>query len=156
MAGSGPMAGVMATGSGWAWGGSAGGALLLPLAGAGGRAGFGMALLALHVQDDVGGGLGAADEYLPVSWEFQRVGGVGDVAGEQGRHAGVADAGAAAPAGVDVAGVGEFEHAACAGAKWCGDAAAGEGDLGPGSWRPGRLVGWPAGLPDQAGGSGWR
>ena len=61
---------------------------------------------ALHVQDEVGAGPGAADEHLAVGRRFQRVRGVGDAAGEQGRGAGVADTGPAAPAGRDVAGVG--------------------------------------------------
>jgi hypothetical protein len=29
-----------------------------------------------HVQDDVGAGLGAADEHLAVGWGFQRVRGI--------------------------------------------------------------------------------
>ena len=68
----------------------------------------------------------------------------------------MADAGAAAPAGRNVTGVGEFEHAARAGGKGRGEAAAGKRDLGPGSGRPGWLVGRSAGLPDQAGVGGWQ
>src|SRR6266536_3593097 len=65
-----------------------------------------------HVQHDVRAGLGAADEHLSVGRRFQRVRGVADGAGQQGRGAGVADAGPAAPPGGDVAGVGELEPAA--------------------------------------------
>src|ERR1700683_364612 len=90
---------------------------------------------------------GAADEYLTAGRRFQRVRSVGDVPGQQRRDAGVADARPAAPAAGDVAGVGEGEHAAPAGAEGRGDAAAGEGDERPGSWRAWRLVRRPAYLP---------
>src|SRR5262245_28276844 len=98
----------------------------------------------LHVQDDVGAGQGATDENLPVGWRFQGRGGVGDVAGQQGRDAGMADPGPAAPPGRDIAGVGELEHTALVGAEGRGDAAASEADQWPGSAWIWWLVGWPA------------
>jgi DNA-binding CsgD family transcriptional regulator len=85
----------------------------------------------LQVQHDVAGGLGAADEDLAVGGELERIRGVGDVPGQQRSDAGVADAGAAAPAGGDVAGVGQVEHAAPVVAELRGDAAAGEGNERP-------------------------
>jgi DNA-binding CsgD family transcriptional regulator len=101
----------------------------------------------LHIQHGVAGWTGAADEYLAVGGELKRIRGVGDVPGQQRGHAGVADAGAAAPAGGDVAGVGEVEHAAPVIAEGRGDAAAGEGNERPAAGRARRLVRRPAGLP---------
>jgi len=46
----------------------------------------------LHVQHDVGGGPGAADEDLAVCGELERVRGIGDAPGQQRSDAGVADA----------------------------------------------------------------
>src|SRR6202050_4204842 len=87
---------------------------------------------------------GAADEYLTAGRRFQRVRSVGDVPGQQRGDAGWADARPAAPAAGDVAGVGEVEHAAPVNAERRGDAAAGEDDQRPGSWRARRLVRRPA------------
>jgi hypothetical protein len=108
--------------------------------------------MVLHIEDDVGAGLGAADEHLPIGRGFQRGGGVGDAAGQQRRDAGVADAGPAAPPGGDVAGIGEVEHAT-PDAERRGDAAAGEGDLGPLSLF---LSGEPVRCPPRRGLSGQR
>src|SRR5215469_9157645 len=66
----------------------------------------------LHVEHDGGSRAGAADEHFPVGGRFERIRGVADVAGQQRCDAGVADPGATAPAGGDVAGLGEFEDAA--------------------------------------------
>ena len=82
----------------------------------------------LHVEDEIGSRLGAAREDLPAGRRLERLGGVTDVAGQQWRCAGVADAGAARPAGGNVAGVGQVQHAA----------------VGP--HRPGRLGGTAGGV----------
>src|SRR5215475_4075852 len=102
MAGSGPRAGLMAIGSGWDCAASADPASLSWLSAAGGGVRTVMALLALHVQDDVGGGLGAADKHLARGGRLEWGRAVAHIAGEQRRHAGVADTGPAAPAGGDV------------------------------------------------------
>ncbi len=104
-------------------------------------------IVRLHVQHDVGGGPGAADEYLAVCGELKRVRGVSDVTGQQRSDAGVADAGPAAPASGDVAGVGEVEHAVPVIPEGRGDAAAGEGNERPAAWRARWLVRRAAGLP---------
>src|SRR6266508_5613021 len=106
MAGSGPMAGLMAIGSGWEGAASAEAACLSWLS-ATGRGVCVVMALALHVEDDGGGGLGAADQHLALGGRLERGRAVAHLAGEQRRHAGVADTGPAAPAGGDVAGVGE-------------------------------------------------
>src|SRR6516162_4987142 len=129
MDGSGPTAGLMANASRLCSPLSADAVASSSLVVAGDLSSSGIALpLVSHVEDDVGAGLGAADEHLSVGGGFQRGGGVGDLAGQQGGDAGVADPGPAAPAGGDVAGVGEVEHAVPVAAEGCGDAAAGEGD----------------------------
>jgi CGNR zinc finger protein len=48
----------------------------------------------------------------PSGRRFQRIWGVGDLPGEQGRGAGVTDPGPAGPPGGNVAGLGEFEDGA--------------------------------------------
>lgn len=60
----------------------------------------------LHVQDDFGARPGAANEHLPVGGGIERVRRVGDVTGQERRHARVADSGPAGPAGGDIAGLG--------------------------------------------------
>jgi len=80
MAGSGPMAGLTAMGPG-----RAGGASAPPgwpsLATAPGGVGLVMARPALHVQDDVGGGLRAADEHLALGGGLERVRAVAHLTG---------------------------------------------------------------------------
>src|SRR5215467_7567029 len=138
MAGTGPMAGLTANTSGLCSPPSADAVASSSLVVAAGMSGSGIAFpLVSHVEDDVGAGLGAADEHLAVGRGFQRVGDVGDVARQQRGDAGVADAGPATPPGGYVAGVGEVEHAAPVVAEGRGDAAAGEGDQRPGSGRAG-------------------
>src|SRR6516162_10071547 len=108
MDGSGPTAGLMANASRLCSPLSADAAASSSLVVAGDLSGSGIAFpLVSHVEDDVGAGLGAADEHLSVAGGFQRGGGIGDVAGQQRRDAGVAHPGPAAPPGGDVAGVGE-------------------------------------------------
>src|SRR5882757_8100777 len=94
----------------------------------------------LEVEDDVGAGAGAAEERLPGAGQLQRGRGVADVAGEDRRDAGVADAGAARPSGGDVAGVGELEQRAVLAGPPGREAAAGEGDLRSDAGRSGWLV----------------
>src|SRR6516164_709993 len=133
MDGSGPTAGLMANASRLCSPLSADAVASSSLVVAGDLSGSGIALpLVSHVEDDVGAGLGAADEHLSVGGGFQRGRSVGDVAGQQGSDAGVADPGPAAPPSGNVAGVGEVEHAAPFVAEGRGDATAGEGDQRPG------------------------
>ena len=77
----------------------------------------------LHVGDEIGSRLGAAREDLPAGRRLERLGGA-DVAGQQWRCAGVADTGAAGPAGGNVAGAGQVQHAAVGGAEGHGQTAA--------------------------------
>src|SRR5262249_32211209 len=139
MAGTGPTAGLMANASGLSSPLSADAIASSSLVVAAGLSGSGIALpLVSHVEDNVGAGPGAADAHFTVGGGLQRGGGVGDVAGQQGCDAGVANPGPAAPPGGDLAGVGEIEHAAPFVAKGRGDAAAGEGNQGPRTQRPWR------------------
>jgi hypothetical protein len=69
------MAGLMAIGSGWEGAASAEAACLSWLSATGRGVCVVMALaLALHVQDDVGGGLGAADQHLALGGRLERAG----------------------------------------------------------------------------------
>src|SRR5215469_924285 len=142
MAGTGPTAGLMPNTSGLCSPLAADAVASSPLVVAAGMSGSGIAFpLVSHIEDDVGAGVGAADQHLSAAGGFQRGRGVGDVTGQQRRDAGVADAGPATPPGGDVAGVGKVEHAAPVVAEGRGDATAGEGDQWPGTGRAGWLVG---------------
>src|SRR5215472_5240413 len=103
MAGTGPMAGLMANTSGLCLRLSADAVASSSLVVAGGMSGSRIAFPVSHIEDNVGAGLGAADQHLCAAGGFERGRGVGDVTRQQGRDAAVADAGPATPPGGDVA-----------------------------------------------------
>src|ERR1700684_3085819 len=82
----------------------------------------------LEVEHDLVVGLGAADEDAALLLRLERVGPVADLAAHQPGHAGMADAGPAAPPDRDVARLRELEQAGERGVPWNRQGAAAERD----------------------------